>query len=310
MADIPLIKQQFEQRLGSSGNHNAIKIRKTPIMLWPMSIENAYSNELISMVNETYRMMRRKLETLRLPAKEIKINRPDSADSIVYMPNGASYEIFNRTDDIGDDIADLMTSVRVGFGDLFPDDDLEEIARNIANDTDAFNSKQIRKVIAGMVGADPFIPEPWLEREINIFVRQNVALIKSIPEQWFNQTEEIIFRGFRQGLRFEEMIPEIRDRYGKTKRRAELIARDQIGKLNGQLTQLRQQSLGIDKYIWRTVGDSRVRPEHRAREGKIFKWNSPPPDGHPGEAIQCRCWAEPVLAPILNLPQEGVPENE
>lgn len=53
---------------------------------------------------------------------------------------------------------------------------------------------------------------------------------------------------------------------------------------------------GSDKregeYIWRTQGDGKVRSEHAEREGKTFSWDSPPDGGHPGEAPNCRCWAE------------------
>lgn len=46
-------------------------------------------------------------------------------------------------------------------------------------------------------------------------------------------------------------------------------------------------------YIWRTAGDDKVRPSHAANEGRIFAWNNPPATGNPGEAINCRCSAEP-----------------
>ena len=48
-----------------------------------------------------------------------------------------------------------------------------------------------------------------------------------------------------------------------------------------------------DYYIWRTVGDDKVRSAHAEREGKIFNWHVPPEGGHPGEDYNCRCWAEP-----------------
>jgi peptidoglycan hydrolase-like protein with peptidoglycan-binding domain len=47
-------------------------------------------------------------------------------------------------------------------------------------------------------------------------------------------------------------------------------------------------------YIWRTVGDNRVRSEHAVRDGKTFSWDNPPDGGHPGEAPNCRCTAETV----------------
>ena len=47
-------------------------------------------------------------------------------------------------------------------------------------------------------------------------------------------------------------------------------------------------------YIWRTQGDSRVRSTHSDRDGKVFSWDNPPEGGHPGEAPNCRCWAEEI----------------
>ncbi|CCQ74449.1 phage head morphogenesis protein [Magnetospira sp. QH-2] len=47
-------------------------------------------------------------------------------------------------------------------------------------------------------------------------------------------------------------------------------------------------------YIWRTVGDNKVRSSHADREGQTFSWDDPPEGGHPGEAPNCRCWAEEV----------------
>ncbi len=51
---------------------------------------------------------------------------------------------------------------------------------------------------------------------------------------------------------------------------------------------------GGRRYVWRTVGDDRVRPAHAALEGRSFTWAAPPAEGHPGTAPGCRCWAEPV----------------
>ncbi|MDP4796224.1 MAG: phage minor head protein [Rhodospirillales bacterium] len=48
------------------------------------------------------------------------------------------------------------------------------------------------------------------------------------------------------------------------------------------------------KYIWRTRGDGKVRSKHAERDGKVFDWDNPPEGGHPGEAPNCRCWAEDV----------------
>ena len=48
------------------------------------------------------------------------------------------------------------------------------------------------------------------------------------------------------------------------------------------------------KYVWRTLGDDKVRSSHAANNGKLIDWDKPPEDiGHPGEDYNCRCIAEP-----------------
>jgi len=47
-------------------------------------------------------------------------------------------------------------------------------------------------------------------------------------------------------------------------------------------------------YRWRTASDEKVRASHAANEGRIFAWGNPPDKGHPGEEMNCRCYAEPV----------------
>lgn len=76
---------------------------------------------------------------------------------------------------------------------------------------------------------------------------------------------------------------------------AQLVARDQISKLNGQLNKVRQQSAGISKFIWRTQQDDRVRDSHEALEGRRFGWEEGADGIIPGEEINCRCWGQAVV---------------
>ncbi len=46
-------------------------------------------------------------------------------------------------------------------------------------------------------------------------------------------------------------------------------------------------------YIWYTMSDNKVRSLHAERHGKIFRWDTPPQGGHPGEDYNCRCLAIP-----------------
>ena len=64
---------------------------------------------------------------------------------------------------------------------------------------------------------------------------------------------------------------------------------------SGLINQLRQEDLGIEQYIWRSRDDAKVRDSHAAYDDRVFRWDDPPEGGHPGEAHNCRCYAEPVL---------------
>lgn len=126
-------------------------------------------------------------------------------------------------------------------------------------------------------------------------VQANIDLIKTIPDQYFEKLGATVWDNLVDGVRFEDLADKIQHVADVTESRAKLIARDQTSKMNGAFNEARQTSVGIDKYIWSTSGDERVREEHAVNDGKIFDWNDPPPTGHPGEDIQCRCVALPYV---------------
>ena len=148
-------------------------------------------------------------------------------------------------------------------------------------------------VSSGVLGVDVYRAEPWLKEMQELWVSENTRLIKSIPSDELADMEGIIQRGVMNGSSADTIKKQIQERHGVTERRAKLIAVDQIGKGNAALTKQRQAEAGVTGYKWRGVLDERERPEHRAREGNSYKWNNPPPDGHPGQPVRCRCYAEP-----------------
>jgi SPP1 gp7 family putative phage head morphogenesis protein len=97
--------------------------------------------------------------------------------------------------------------------------------------------------------------------------------------------------GVFEGQSVRQLSAQIEDQFGVSRKRATLIAQDQILGANARVTQIRAEALGVKEYVWSTVGDSRVRPEHVDLNGKTFSWNKPPREGHPGTPIRCRCRA-------------------
>lgn len=156
------------------------------------------------------------------------------------------------------------------------------------------------------LGVDVYRSEPWLAEMQKNWVSQNTSLIKSVPAQNMAKVEQVVRTGVMGGTTAKEIAKQVKAASGVSDRRAMIIARDQIGKANGELTQHRQTDLGVEEYKWVTAHDERVRgnpsgrfpravPSHYAREGKTFRWDDPPDGGHPGMAVLCRCFAEPVF---------------
>jgi SPP1 gp7 family putative phage head morphogenesis protein len=142
---------------------------------------------------------------------------------------------------------------------------------------------------------------PDADQAIEAFVKENISHIKKIPERYFSEIQELATRNFRAGRRVADWQGELVKRYKVSQSRAALIARDQTNKFNAELNKTRQIALGVRTYTWRTVGDERVRPTHEAIDGETFAWSgSPkPPEGHPGEPINCRCSADPDIESVL-----------
>lgn len=221
-----------------------------------------------------------------------------------------------RTDTIRNDdgfarkVAEYLLKSQIEFDDQFANWEMEDLAMQIGQQVSEFNRKDVTRILSAFTAVDVILHEPYLQSIMEAFVASNVGLIKSIPQQYFQKLESMVYGGARQGFRSTELAKQIQNLYEVTSRRARLIARDQVSKFNGQLSQVRQQSVGVQNYVWVTVGDERVRgrpdgrypkakPSHWEREGKVFSWAKPPKGGHPGEAIQCRCVAKPKLSEVL-----------
>ena len=163
-------------------------------------------------------------------------------------------------------------------------------ANNIAN----IAKIEWSKAMGVDMSVNPFASEPWLNPPLRAFQDENVALIKNIGDEAFQKIGTIVENGYKQGIstkKIAEQIANVGDVYAGY--RSKLIARDQLGKLSGNLTQIRAEISGVDEYEWSSSNDERVRPEHEIWDGDIRSYSKDSP--HPGEPIQCRCVALPII---------------
>uniref|UniRef100_A0A6M3KWG1 Putative capsid morphogenesis protein n=1 Tax=viral metagenome TaxID=1070528 RepID=A0A6M3KWG1_9ZZZZ len=295
------------------------RLRRPPRQAYPTNAEREYARKLVTRVDWIHSRLQEVIPTTYdIQRQTVKASYPQILRGDV-TPSGLLME------SIGD--------VELAYGVQWTDTDDNQVASQAAANINSQNAQQTSRVFSTVFGVEPMVSEPWLRGELDAFTESNVSLIKSISSQYFDQVENIVTQAFQSGKSTKDLQKELQKRFGITKNRARLIARDQTGKLSGQLTMLRQTELGVEKYTWRTSMDERVRPagrmgkdkngkairlppspsalagpNHRIKEGKLFSWDDPPADtGHPGNDYQCRCHAEPYFDDLMEEEEEGGP---
>lgn len=264
------------------------RLPKQPAARPPIPVERSYLRDLKPYLEAIQNSMKTTvIPALPILLRQLDFNKPETV----------------RNDAVADDLVALMKRGLVKTFEDFTPDEIKRIAQLKGMETEAWNKQVIRRGLKKVVGVDIYFSEPWLNDALQLFSLHNTDLISSIAEDAFYDVQNIVMQGIQAGERWETMADKIEGYVdpdvGKTYNRAKLIARDQVNKLNGNLNQLRQAEIGVRRYVWRTVGDERVRDSHARNDGKIFRWDGGPATGHPGEEINCRCWAEPVLDDLV-----------
>ena len=141
--------------------------------------------------------------------------------------------------------------------------------------------------------------------------RENMGMISSIPQELVQQIRDTLWEDITQNTATDQMVKHIQHTCQVSENRAKFIARDQVGKLQAQLTRQQQTDAGVREYIWSSKRDSKVRHQHRKLNGNKFSWDSPPLSDprtgrhcHPGEDYGCRCTAIPVFPRNVVVPYE------
>jgi SPP1 gp7 family putative phage head morphogenesis protein len=240
--------------------------------------------------------------------------RGDSAD----LPTDSADTITaSRLDAVpGKSFKRMIDSLNGWLGQYVPDDDESKSGSpiymglgNIADSTFDFNEGQYEKGAKSVLGVEFPVGEDWWPFARDMWANKNYDNLSDLMKRYIRQVRDLTEKAVTSGFSVKELTKQIQALDNKfTKSYAEFIARDQIGKLNGEITQRRMESVGLTMYIWETSGDERVRPSHEMMDGGLCRWDDPAvysldggktwiprPSGavtqHPGMDYQCRCTA-------------------
>jgi SPP1 gp7 family putative phage head morphogenesis protein len=206
-----------------------------------------------------------------------------------------------------------VNSLQFEFGRVAKSDETERVVRNAATATNRFSMTSQQRLIqasleaavakhaikASVPALNVFEDNPSLAHARDVFTDRNVHLITDLSADAYVQVNDVVLQGIQSGRRSGDIAKDIMGRLDVAESRAQLIARDQVLKFNGDLAKTRQQAAGIAQFTWYSSLDERVRPSHRLMQGRVFAWADPPVvDGEqatPGSPIQCRCVALPFF---------------
>lgn len=131
-----------------------------------------------------------------------------------------------------------------------------------------------------------------------IRIAENARLIRSIGEETVSRVERAVYESLNEGASVRGLRRRLTEEIGFEEKRAARIARDQMAKVNSDLSRIRQQEAGVEEYRVSTSRDERVRPLHARLDGTVHRWDRPGPmEGgrHPGGPPLCRCVAIAVV---------------
>jgi uncharacterized protein with gpF-like domain len=136
-------------------------------------------------------------------------------------------------------------------------------------------------------------------------IEWNVALVWDVNAQVRQRIAAATFDGLRNRTPVREVAKAIREAVGMSRDRSTRIASDQLSKLSNSLADERRRQAGLDRWQWKWSHKKHGRPEHIARDGKIYAETEAgadpangvlaPPSDRPGQLPHCGCRSLGVL---------------
>lgn len=140
----------------------------------------------------------------------------------------------------------------------------------------------------------------FVEDQAQIALGENVALIKSIGNEYLDKVNSAVWRSVKGGYDLESLVSQLKQIDGVTDRRAKNIAKDQVAKINQAFEMARAEELGITDAIWvHSSAGKTFRHDHVKANGTRYKIK----EGcyisgefiQPAFKINCRCRAKLVI---------------
>lgn len=248
------------------------------------AVEDRYKKELQKLVTRMTKEVEREIKKL------------------YQSPDGKVF--FARDGSIASQARILMNSLTSKFNDMFGRS-AQLMAEKMVGQADKASKASLANSLKDMAGMtiNTNVTSADLKDTMKSRIAENVALIKSIPQQYLDRIGGTVYRSITSGQGLADLMPQIQ-KYGEmTETRAKTIALDQTRKTMQGVTADRLNKIGVKQFEWVHSGGSRFpRPDHQDMNGNIYSFDNLPiidkntgERGLPGQAPNCRCIMRPVL---------------
>ncbi len=183
------------------------------------------------------------------------------------------------------------------------DEAAPKMAKWFALSTNARSRDQLKRILADAGISVPFEMTPKMKDVFDATVAENVALIKSIQQQYHSEVQGMVMRSVAAGRDLQMLTRDLEERFEITNRRAATIALDQNNKATSDFVRVRQEHLGLLAKWRHSHGGKEPRKTHLANDGQVYDpkvgWFDPDPKVQrriwPGQLIRCRCVSVSVV---------------
>lgn len=195
------------------------------------------------------------------------------------------------------EVIDASRAIKAAAADLTPAEErvLKTLVRRAVRLALAEQSKIDPSILSAQPGAWPEGTEAAIVAAARREIEAQRKVLRDVSRAQAKEYEAILRASRAQVIDSADAIAKMRDRTGAALSYAQAEAIRAANATLATVTEIRQTAAGIDEYIWDANDDEVTRKLHREYDGKVFKWSSPPKDGHPGHAYGCRCSARPNI---------------
>jgi uncharacterized protein with gpF-like domain len=245
----------------------------------------------------------------------------------------------SRTDDFATEFEIFLRGLEAEYAKSLQDmtfqDDLSSYFDKVADFILKYDQNEFAAYMKDKTGVPFYGTIEWWDEVKNAWIRDTITRMAGTVTKNYQDVRAMVLDAIRNGKSYEDVLARIMKMDASlTLKRAEFLARDLIGKLNGTIERKLQTGLGIGTYFWQTAADERVRgrpggrypdaiPSHWSMDSLVCDWSdanivsfdygrtwvprSPDmPRYHPGMDWQCRCRGTPFLVGLLKQLDEEI----